>query len=339
MTLAAYRGADAFAYPGWRLTVPGGPAGGHYKGFTHTQAAGTTILPEDQYELDRSDGMSSHDTVYASRRNPRGIYRSSAEVPPRANASGKAHVYRSFQTQRHAGTSVAPGSFPADYFQTNEDDVLSLAQNAPKYLNPEAMLAQNLFGLGALPIADGGGSEMIRYPGVTCPSWGCGAPPTPTILRPNTTMCPLVMPPGSTCVDGQIVYGSEAPPVASLPATGATSSVAQPAPTPTPLPPSPSVSSYTPPPISPTPAPIVATNEVIPLNDGSGNYLNVSTGQIIPASAVTQNLATMQLTASTAVATDPMAWLESSSIISGVPNWGLLAAGLAAAALLMGKRR
>ena len=334
MTLAAYRGADAFAYPGWRLTVPGGPAGGHYKGFTHTQAAGTTILPEDQYELDRGDGMSSHDTVYASRRNPRGIYRSSAEVPPRANASGKAHVLRSFQTQRHAGTSVAPGSFPADYFQTNEDDVLSLAQNAPKYLNPEAVLAQNLFGLGAMEI-------MPYRAGVECPAWGCGAPPTPTILRPNTTACPLVMPPGSTCVDGQIVYGSEAPPVApiaSLPVTGATSSVAQPAPTPTPAPPSPSVY-YTPPPISPTPAPIVATNEVIPLNDGSGNYINVSTGQIVPASAVSQNLATMQITASTGVATDPMAWLESSSIISGVPNWGLLAAGLAAAALLMGKRR
>src|SRR5271155_5973904 len=131
--LGAYQSVVDFAYPGWRLTIPGGPAGGHSKGFTHTQASGTTILPEDDYETDRGDGMSSHDAVHASKRNPRGIYRSSGEVPPRPNASGAAQTYPSFQTRRHAGTSEAPGSFPADYKETGEDDFLSLAENTPRY--------------------------------------------------------------------------------------------------------------------------------------------------------------------------------------------------------------
>ena len=73
MTIGAYQSVVDFAYPGWRLTVPGGPAGGHYKGFTHTEATGTTILPGDDYETDRGDGMSSHDAV--RRRNIADIYR------------------------------------------------------------------------------------------------------------------------------------------------------------------------------------------------------------------------------------------------------------------------
>jgi hypothetical protein len=87
----------------------------------------------------------------------------------------------------------------------------------------------------------------------------------------------------------------------------------------------------------------VATNEVVPLNDGSGNYLNVSTGQVIPASAVAQNLATMQLTAAPSAgftAAGAMTWLEQpSSIFPSIPNWGLVAAAAVAASMLMGKRR
>jgi hypothetical protein len=79
---------------------------------------------------------------------------------------------------------------------------------------------------------------------------------------------------------------------------------------------------------------------VVPLNDGSGNYINLSTGQIIPASAVTQNLATMQLTAAPGSSAGIMNWLEQpSAIYPSIPNWGLVAAAAVAASMLMGKRR
>jgi hypothetical protein len=364
MTVGAYQSVVDFAYPGWRLTVPGGPAGGHYKGFTHTEATGTTILPQDDYETDRGDGMSSHDAVHASPRNPRGVYRSSAEVPPRPNASGAAHTYRGFQTRRHAGTSVAPGSFPADFKETGEDDFLSLAENAPHYFTPKDIATSLLGDMGAMMhVIDGPGSEMMPY---RPPPFNSSAPIEwqGSYAPPNTVANPTPAP--------------TAAPVA-VPATGATSVVAQP---PASLAPAPIVSTvpvYTAPPVSPAPAPVVATNEVVPLNDGSGNFINISTGAIVSPAQVSQNLATMQLTTASAVAgqlipqangtylnpqtgaiipgaaiaqsaaavpvsTDPtagiMAWLEAPSAISpSIPNWGLVAAGAVAASMLMGKRR
>jgi hypothetical protein len=358
MAIGAYQSVVDFAYPGWRLTVPGGPAGGHYKGFTHTEATGTTILPGDDYETDRGDGMSSHDAVHASKRNPRGVYRSSGEVPPRPNASGAAHTYRGFQTRRHAGTSVAPGSFPADFKQTNEDDFLSLAENAPHYFSPSD-IASSLLGLGyvdngAMPAI--AGSEMIRFE----PTRGAPIYENFPVPQPNTVAAPTATP-------------------ATAPSSGATSVVAQPPATLAPAPIVSTVPIYSAPPVSPTPAPVVATNEVVPLNDGSGNYVNISTGAIVSPSQVSQNLATMQLTTASAVAgqlvlqangtylnpqtgaiipgaaisqsaavvpagTDPLSsittWLEApSAIYSAIPNWGLVAAAGVAAFMLMGHRR
>jgi hypothetical protein len=316
--IGAYQAVVDFAYPGWRLTVPGGPAGGHSKGFTHTQAAGTTILPQDDYEMDRGDGMSSHDSVHASRRNPRGVYRSSAEVPPRPNASGSAATYRGFQTRHHAGQSVAPGSFPADFKETGEDDFLSLAENAVRYFTPKDAVASLLGDVG-MPFQSfvGDGPISVPYRGYPISRGG-----------PIFYQGPL---PGPM------------PVLPAPPSTGATSVVNQPPATPAPAPPSPAVPVYTAPPVSPAPAPVVATNEVVPLNDGSGNYINVSTGQTVPASAVAQNLATMQLTApSTGFAAGAMSWLEQpSSLFPSIPNWGLVAGAAAAAAMLMGgsKRR
>jgi hypothetical protein len=329
--IGAYRDGRHFAYPGWRLTVPGGPAGGHYKGFTHTQAAGTDIPPGDNYEQDREDGMSAHDSVHASQRNPRGVYRSAAEVPPRPNASGSAHTYRSFQRQHHPGQAVAPGSFPADFVETNEDDFL------PARPNTVAAPVTALHGLGAASqiiragvFSSGTGDGFICPPNADCSS---GIP----VIRPPFSPLPLTCPYGMISAGGQCVTPYTAPP------PGATSVVPQPAPTPLPLPPSPSIPVYTVPPVSPTPGPIVATNEVVPLNDGSGNYINVSTGQVIPASQVTQNPATGQLIAGPAAAGFSMAgaltWLEQpSSFFPSIPNWGLVAGAVAAAALLMGRK-
>jgi hypothetical protein len=277
--LAAYRDTGAFAYPGWRLTVPGGPAGGHYKGFTHTQGAGTDLLPMDSYEQDREDGMSSHDLAHTSLLNPRGVYRSSGEVPPRPNASGSAFTYRGFQTARHAGTSVAPGSFPADYFETPEDAFLPAAGD--------------IQGMGyVFPTA----GNPIDHP---CAAGVCYSRP---------------------------------------PAVGATSVVAQPYATALPLPPAQSVTVQTVQPISPTPAPIVATNQVVPLHDGSGNYVNLSTGAIVPASSVSQNPATGQLSTNiSSMATGALSWLEQSTLISGMPNWGIAAAVAVGAFMLFGR--
>src|SRR5208282_1654868 len=322
--IGAYQSVVDFAYPGWRLTVPGGPAGGHYKGFTHTEATGTTILPQDDYETDRGDGMSSHDAVHASTRNPRGVYRSSGEVPPRPNASGAAATYRGMQTRRHAGTSEAPGSFPADFKETGEDDFLSLAENAPHYFKPSDVVGSLLGDMGAGVIFDNGG-----MPG-----------PMPYPRFPISHGGPVMWqgPPNTVAAPSSGVAAAPQP----APSTGATSVVNQPAGTLAPAPPSPSVPVYTAPPVSPAPSPVVNTNQVIPLNDGSGNYLNVSTGQIVPASSVAQNLATMQLTATPAAspaasadsAAGIMTWLQSpSAISSSIPNWGLVAAAAVAASM------
>lgn len=292
MTIGAYRGTQDFARAGWRLTLPGGPAGGHYKGFTHTESAGTDIQPGDNYEQDREDGMSSHDAVHATLLNPRGVYRSSAEVPPRPNASGSAHTYRGFQTQRHAGTSVAPGSFPADYFETLEDMFVPPA--GVRGMGISAALAnrqQKIANIVRNREIDGNGTTV-------CPAWGCGNQP-PTVER-------------------------------ILPATGATSVVAQPQATPLPTPPAQAVLVMTQQPVSPTPGPIVATNEVIPLNDGSGNFINISTGAVVPGSSVQQNPATGQVTTTATAASTgsgALSWLEQNTIFSAVPNWGVLAGG------------
>jgi hypothetical protein len=320
MTLGAYQEAGHFAYPGWRLTVPGGPAGGHYKGFTHTQAAGTDLLPQDQYEQDREDGMSSHDAVHASPRNPRGVYRSSGEVPPRPNASGSAMTYRGMQTERHPGTAVAPGSFPAEFIETLEDAFLS------------GMAAGD--GMGRWVI-DGGGSAPIDIVG---PAIDAG----PAIIRsyppqrPNAVACPMEhaappsgfhwMPVGTDANGCAIVQ------LVPDPQTGPTSVVNQPPASPMPMPPAPSVSAG-PPRVSPRPAPTVPTHEVV--TSGTGDYIDVSTGQIVPASSITQNPATGQLSVSGA-----LSWLERpSSLWSALPNWGLLAGALLLTVVMGGKRR
>lgn len=349
--IGAYTTVKPFAYPGWRLTVPGGPAGGQYKGFTHTESAGTDLPPQDQYEQDREDGMSSHDLATASLHSPRGVYRSSAEVPPRPNASGKAMTYTGEQTEHHAGEAVAPGSFPADYTDSPEDAFVHLIDIA---------------GLGAVP--EEGEALLLRdRPGPVCQGWGCN---TPGVYNP------IIVRPGINIVQAT-------PTIPTPPSTGATSVVNQPAATPTPTPPAQAVSVPTTPPVSPTPAPIVATNEVVPLNDGSGNYLNISTGATVPASTVQQNPATMQLTTSAtafsqlvalndgsgnyinpqtgviipgsalnATAANTLApasttsfvdtaetWLEGSTLISGVPNWGIALAAAVGLALIFRKKR
>jgi hypothetical protein len=310
--IGAYTETDHFAYPGWRLTVPGGPAGGHYKGFTHNYSTGTTIEPGDEYEADRAAGASSHDAVHASPRNPRGIYRSSGEVPPRPNASGAAMTYRGFQTKRHAGTSIAPGSFPAPFEVTDEDAFLA--------------------GLGDLGYdvrwAERDGvvdPAQQRFAAIWRMAGGGDSVPTAPIRvvdeanRPNT------------------VAAQPLPAQASAPATGATSVVNQPPPVL--IAPAPAVSNVPgAPPISPAPAPVVASPAVVPSRDGSGNYIRVSDGSSVSASDVYQNPATGEWQAAVGAGSGITSWLAQNSLWSAVPNWAFIAAG-AALLLLSGKRR
>jgi len=325
--IGAYTATDHFAYPGWRLTVPGGPAGGHYKGFTHNYSTGTEIEPGDEYEADRAAGASSHDAVHASPRNPRGVYRSSGEVPPRPNASGSAHTYRGFQTKRHAGTSVAPGSFPAEFFETPED----------------LLLAQQLgeLGISARMVMSDGWEPPTDVP----PGWnmtdfsraGMPAPWAPIRIvdeaapsRPNVIVAP---PPFNIDVPPGMVYARTTVP--APPSTGATSVVNQPPPVL--FAPAPAVSNVpSAPPISPAPAPVVASPVVVP--DGSGSYVRVSDGSSVSASDVYQNPATGQLQAAVGAGSGITGWLTQNSVWSAVPNWALLA-GAAAVLLLSGKGR
>ena len=240
MTIGAYQDAGgAFAYPGWRLTVPGGPAGGHYKGFTHNYSAGTAIDAGDEYEADRGAGASSHDAVHATPRNPRGVYRSSGEVPPRPNASGSAHTYTGRQTQRHAGTSVAPGSFPAPFIETDEDALLAGlgllpamqewgSYNVPlRYINeaanpPNTVPASQLLTVGP---ATGATSVVKQPPPVInppAPSVSNVPAATPTSPAPAPVVAsPVVVPDGSgnyiRVSDGLMVAPSS---VFQNPATG-----------------------------------------------------------------------------------------------------------------------
>lgn len=276
--------------------------------------------------------MSSHDMVHASERNPRGVYRSAAEVPPRPNASGAAMTYRGFQTKKHAGTAVAPGSFPADYFETLEDAFLEgLGLVAPFDPWRDLIVRRGVFTNGDGPVLPG---------------------PMPVYNpRPNTVPCsPGDMAMENAHWDSTACRWVPNLPVAPLPAQtvvptppspGPTSIVNQPPATPIPLPPAPSIPVASAPPISPTPAPIVATNQAVPLNDGSGNWLNLSTGTVIPASAVVQNPATGQMTAPSTGGSvaGAMSWLEQNTIFSAFPNWGVLAGGLLLASMMFkGKR-
>jgi hypothetical protein len=312
VTIGAYASTEHFAYPGWRLTVPGGPAGGHYKGFTHHMSAGTQIEPGDEYEADRSAGASSHDAVHASPANPRGIYRSSGEVPPRPNASGAAHAYRGFQTARHAGTSVAPGSFPAPFTESDEDEFLA--------------------GLGFVRAVVGDGFDFTpTTAGLYRMAGGRVSAATPTDpirivnegsislpYRPNTVAAP---PPSPVQPPYPIQVSTYTPP----PSTGATSVVNQPPPVINP--PSPSVSNVPAgSPISPTPSPVVASPVVV--RDGSGNYIRVSDGSMVSPSDVYENPATGQLQASVGSSAGVTSWLTDNSLWSAVPNWTLLAAGV-----------
>jgi len=345
--IGAYRATDNFAYPGWRLTVPGGPAGGHYKGYTHNYSAGTAMAPQDDYEATRDEGMAAHDTVHVHPNAPRGVYRGPAEVPPRANASGQAFTYRGMQTARHAGTSVAPGSFPAEYFETGED----------AFIHPDV---PRLDGLDAIPAmidrVDGGPTSyyhaspaMLTVPKYLGPPVHLPMPgpmPLPIIRGPivaippapplhELPLCPENDPYGwdQGCTQA---LNSPCPPC--RPRTGATNIVPQPPP----QPPAPVlvVSGKGDLPVSPAPAPVVDTHQLVPIPDGSGNYFDSSDGTIVPASQVTVDASgkpTYKPGAQPAAGfswSGITSWLGQNTIWNVLPNGVVLGGGVLLATML-----
>jgi len=337
--IGAYRGTENFAYPGWRLTVPGGPAGGHYKGFTHSYAAGTTLAPQDDYEATRDQGLAAHDTVHIHPNAPRGVYRGPAEVPPRANASGQAMTYRGMQTRRHAGTSVAPGSFPAEFYETGEDAFIG---GGPSSL--EGLEAIVVRGDGGLAVHEPPIYPPIYHGPVVALPHNAPMPPIaypvsgPIVSAPDLPMCPANDPFGMTqaCL---AALNSPCPPC--RPRSGATNTVTQPPPF-RPLPINVTVP-ITAVPISPAPAPSVPTHALVPIPDGSGNFYDSSDGTIVPAGDVTVNASGQ---ASYKPGAQPSAvswagmmnWLGQNTIFSAFPNYAVLGGGALLATMLLGRK-
>lgn len=350
--LGAYRDGQAFAYPGWRLTVPGGPAGGHYKGFTHNYSAGTAIGtvadPNDEYELARAEGRAAHDPVHSHPNAPRGVYRGPAEVPPRANASGSAMTYRGFQTKRHAGTSEAPGSFPAEFYETGEDVLATMLQP----------------GMGLIPAMVDHVTYPIRYLGPPTPGTSVytavpsGVAPAPNIVAsglPASQMIrigPIVdggppmpgpMPVDPRLFDGGPIYYHGGPispigpahPIVPQPSTPPGVVQTQ-APAPAPSVPAPTLPGGTMPGLAP--APTVASG-VVNL-DQSGNYVDAF-GNVYSPSDVTLDPTTnqyrLQPGATPSTTASITSWLTSHSLYSAWPNWYFVA-GAGALFLLMGGR-
>lgn len=338
--LGAYRDGQAFAYPGWRLTVPGGPAGGHYKGFTHNYSGGTAIGtvadPNDEYELARAEGLAAHDPIHSHPNAPRGVYRGPAEVPPRANASGSAMTYRGFQTKRHAGTSVAPGSFPAEFYETGEDILATMLQP----------------GMGLLPAMVDRSAFPVRYLGPPMPGTSVytavpsGVAPAPNVVYSGAPASQMIR--IGPIVDGGYPMPGPMPVLTCRGdnCPGATSVVKQPstppgvvqtqAPAPAPSVPGPTLPGGTMPGLAPAPS---VPSGVVNL-DPSGNFVDAF-GNVYSASDVTLDPTTNQYrlhpgsTPSTTASIT--SWLTSHSLYSAWPNWYFVA-GAGALLLLTGRK-
>ena len=125
-TLKGYVVAPALAFSGWRLTVPGEPDGGQYHGYVGPDSApggwpaGTDEIGSSAGAAHLSGGsLTPWDHLWSGIILREGqnlsdyVYRSPAEMRPRANASGGANVVRAFQRRQTAGAGVAPGNYKA----------------------------------------------------------------------------------------------------------------------------------------------------------------------------------------------------------------------------------
>lgn len=127
--MGAFVAAPPLAWSGWRLGIPGGPEGGQYHGFIGPDSKGfrtanlQEIGPEAPHGQEGPPPPPSYGpwaspwwggTGLAELENHSDfVYRSSAELLPRPNASGGANTVRAFQEERTAGFAEAPGNYRA----------------------------------------------------------------------------------------------------------------------------------------------------------------------------------------------------------------------------------
>jgi len=106
-------------WPGWRESIPGTPADGvQQHGFT----AATVDPASWKRTAPNSQGHGSEapwDSTWGGTALEEGdhhsdyVYRTSAEMRPRANANGGANVIYALQTRRSAGYGLSPGNYKA----------------------------------------------------------------------------------------------------------------------------------------------------------------------------------------------------------------------------------
>lgn len=344
MPIASYSTAPFTAWAGWRLRVPGGPAGGQFHGF---------IAPDDLVD-DAGGWPQGHDEIFRpidTRQNlgiypwhgwdPKWhgsvllegqtvsdyVYRSPAEVRPRPNASGGINVVRAVQLERTPGFAVAPGNYHTLGAAPAIDQIA--------YHGPPTGMWPRRYPVDRMPGSSGG-------PAV-CPAWGCGPPPwtmgpdantsprpAPTVTQPPPPITPMPAPvtpmgPGGTngCAPGQYrdAVGN------------CTADWRYPYPVNMPmdanLAPSPTVAASTCP-SGYTQDPTTG-NCLSPGVCPTGYVVDPSSGACVLSSAV-----------SATPGTGIMAWLSSSTPIAGVnvPHWALAAGfGLVALRFMGGRRR
>jgi hypothetical protein len=110
-----YKNVPPFAWSGWRLRLPGGPEGGQYHGFIGPDSNGGWAPPGTHPAPATPPSPWDHAWGGTALREGENrsdyVFRSSAEIRPRPNASGGANVIQALQTKKTPGYAEVPGAY------------------------------------------------------------------------------------------------------------------------------------------------------------------------------------------------------------------------------------
>lgn len=116
--IGSFQKAPPTAWSGWRLRIPGGPEGGQYHGFVAQDAHDHLMTsqpapgrPSPYPPPAPWDPVWGGVALLEGENRSDYVYRSSAEMRPRSNASGGANVVSALQTRKTAGYAEAPGNY------------------------------------------------------------------------------------------------------------------------------------------------------------------------------------------------------------------------------------
>lgn len=346
----AYTTAPANAWAGWRYRIQGGPIGGQYHGFIAPDEtvdyAGWPAGPNEMFrKLDDARGLgiypwddwNKHGVGHRTQsgaapgvplmegQTPSDyVYRSTAEVRPRPNASGGHNVVRAVQYQRTAGYAVAPGNYKT---LSGLGAVANPTGNVPVYSGGGSIVG---YEPGTVPTT----GPVTRWPPKVCPAWGCGPPrflgppivsPAPSPSVPQTP--PPTQPgPTSTVPMGPAGSSGCAPGQYRDAAGNCTSDWTNP------------YSMYLPLDSTPAPSPVVSANTC-----PTGYYMEASGNcveQCQPGEAPDSSNNCVPALPDSSV-TGIEGWLTTTMPFMGynVPYWAWIAAGVVAFRMLGGKRK